>query len=345
MTEVTIIIPVYNGSRWIDECFQSIVNQTCKTKFQVSVYNDGSQDNSLELIEKWRTAFLERDIDLCVTGHNDQSPRGVGWSKNKAVERSAGQFLCFLDIDDIMDKDRLLKQYQAAQSQDNVIVGCRFHREPVGSTERYTRWANNLPHSKLMTQIYTSHGPTVIMPTWFCSRSVFDKVGGFDEGGMGVPEDLIFFYKHLDLGGTLMRIDEDLLMYRYHQTSATFSVKEETIWNIRLEHLQKQVLSMLSEYTIWNAGRQGRKFFRSLSTDNQNKVKYFCDVDLKKIQKGYYTFEESKIKPKPKIPIVHFTKATPPFIICLKLDMTDGEFEKNLASMKLTEGTDYFLFS
>ncbi|CAG2235945.1 UDP-GlcNAc:betaGal beta-1,3-N-acetylglucosaminyltransferase-like protein 1 [Mytilus edulis] len=287
----TIIIPVYNGSRWIDECFQSIANQTYKTKFQVSVYNDGSKD-------------------------------------------------------DVMNKDRALKQYQIlAQSQNNVIVGCRLHREPVGSTERYTRWANNLPQGKLMTQIYTSHGPTVIMPTWFCSRSVFDKVGGFDEGGKGVPEDLIFFYKHLNLGGTVMRIDEDLLMYRYHQTSATFSVKEETIWNIRLEHLQKQVLSVLSEYTVWNAGKQGRKFFRSLSTDNQNKVKSFCDVDEKKIQKGYYTFEESKIKPKPKIPIVHYTKATPPFIICLKLDMTDGEFEKNLASMKLTEGTDYFLFS
>ena len=34
-----------------------------------------------------------------------------------------------------------------------------------------------------MFQIYTSHGPTVIMPTWFCKREIFDTVGGFDEGG------------------------------------------------------------------------------------------------------------------------------------------------------------------
>lgn len=55
------------------------------------------------------------------------------------------------------------------------------------------------------------------MPTWFCSRKVFDRIeNGFSEKGKGTPEDLIFFYNHLDLSGIVRRVNEDLLMYRYH---------------------------------------------------------------------------------------------------------------------------------
>ena len=54
-------------------------------------------------------------------------------------------------------------------------MGSRFHRDPVGSTERFTNWANNITQHQLITQIYTSHGPTVIMPTWFCHRNVFER--------------------------------------------------------------------------------------------------------------------------------------------------------------------------
>ena len=89
-----------------------------------------------------------------------------------------------------------------------------MRREPEGSTVRYTKWINDTSQEQLYTQIYTSNGPTVVMPTWLCHRSLFDKVGGFDEGGKGVPEDYIFFLKHLELGGKLLRVDEVLLMYR-----------------------------------------------------------------------------------------------------------------------------------
>jgi hypothetical protein len=72
-------------------------------------------------------------------------------------------------------------------------------RDPPGSTERFVRWANTLTQEDLVEQIYTSHGPTILMPTWFCSRIVYDRVpGGFRESTAGIPEDLVFFYDHLD---------------------------------------------------------------------------------------------------------------------------------------------------
>ena len=73
-----------------------------------------------------------------------------------------------------------------------------------------------------------------------------------------------------------------------------------------------------------------------------------CDVDSKKINKKFYTCElikDEESGKSPKIPIVHFRDAKPPFVICVKLDLTNGEFEKNLNSLNLIEGKDYFHFN
>lgn len=120
------------------------------------------------------------------------------------------------------------------------------------------------------------------MPTWFCHRSVYDRVGGFCESGKGTPEDLIFFYKHLDLGGTIVRANEVLLNYKYHLNATTFSVDKETIWQIRLHRLIETVLCKSpwnKTFSIWNAGKQGRKFYRYLPDYFKSRVVAFCDVD------------------------------------------------------------------
>lgn len=344
MTDVSIIIPVYNGDKWIDDCLRSVETQNFNGKLEVSIFNDGSTDGTISKLEEWRETLREKSISVTIGGHTSKA-RGVGYAKNQAVEQSSGVYLCFQDIDDVMSPDRVSKQYQAARSEQNSIIGSKFHREPEGSTERFTKWANTLSQDQLYSQIYTSHGPTLIMPTWFCHRSVYNKAGGFSEGGKGVPEDLIFFLRHLELGGGLCLVDADLLMYRYHPGATTFSIHEDTIWEIRMEYIQKQVLDKWESFTIWNAGKQGKKFYRNLSTTNQRKVAAFCDVDPKKIKCGAYIYHESKEKIKPTVPIVHFQSAKPPFIICVKLDLTGGEFEKNLASLNLKEGVDFFHFN
>ncbi|CAG7725459.1 unnamed protein product [Allacma fusca] len=142
------------------------------------------------------------------------------------------------------------------------------------------------------------------MPTWFCHRNVFERVEmGFHEGGAGVPEDLIFFYKHLNLGGMLQRVDNSLMVYRYNPNATTFSIKEETIWETRLNQFQQDIMSLpaWSRFSIYGAGKLGRRFFRSLRADVQNQVQQFCDIDPKKVQQKRY---EPYPKPKKfKIPI------------------------------------------
>ncbi|KAM6240642.1 queuosine-tRNA galactosyltransferase isoform 2-T2 [Spheniscus humboldti] len=311
--QVSVIVPVHNSECWLEECLKSVWEQDFKGTMELSVFNDASKDSSAEIIEKWKIKLEDAGVPVII-GRNDSSqPRGVGFAKNQAVIQSSGTYLCFLDSDDVMMPQRVRLQHEAAIQHPNSIIGCQVRREPLESTERYTRWINNLTEEQLLTQ--------------------------------GIPEDLLFFYKHIQKGGEVFRVNHCLLLYRYHPQAATHSVLEGTIWNHRVRFLEDRVLNSWTSFTIWNAGKQGKKLYRSLSPANRKKVTAFCDVDEKKITKGFYTYEESEERPKPKIPVCHFRDATPPFIICVKLDLTGGAFETNLNTLNLKEGMDYYHFN
>ncbi|XP_070417382.1 queuosine-tRNA galactosyltransferase isoform X20 [Equus przewalskii] len=284
---VSVILPVHNAEAWLDECLRSVLQQDFEGSMELSVFNDASKDKSMTIIEKWKVKLEDSGILVVIGGHDSPSPRGVGYSKNQAIAQSSGSYLCFLDSDDAMMPQRVRLQHEAAV------------RHP--------------------TSVFTSHGPTVVMPTWFCSREWFSHVGPFDEGGQGVPEDLLFFYSHLRKGGGVVRVDQSLLIYRYHPKAATHSVLETTIWTHRVRFLEERALPHWAAFTIWNAGRQGRRLYRSLMAESRRKVVAFCDVDENKIKKGFYSYEDSEERPKPRVPILHFRAARPPFVICVKL--------------------------
>ncbi|XP_027986173.2 UDP-GlcNAc:betaGal beta-1,3-N-acetylglucosaminyltransferase-like protein 1 [Eptesicus fuscus] len=343
--QVSVILPVHNAEPWLDECLGSVLQQDFEGSMELSVFNDASKDKSMAIIEKWKVKLEGSGILVVIGGHDSPSPKGVGYSKNQAIAQSSGSYLCFLDSDDVMMPQRVRLQLEAAVGHPTSIIGCQVRREPPDSTERYTRWINQLAPEQLLTQVFTSNGPTVVMPTWFCSRAWFSHVGPFDEGGQGVPEDLLLFYNHLRKGGGVRRVDQSLLLYRYHPSAATHSVLEATIWTHRVRFLEERALPHWATFTIWNAGKQGRRLYRSLTAGARQKVVAFCDVDENKIKKGFYCYEDSQERPKPRVPILHFRAARPPFVICVKLDLTGGAFEDNLRSLHLQEGRDFLHFS
>lgn len=351
---ISIIICVRNSEKYLEECLESIAQQNFDHNLlELSIYDDGSSDRSLDIIRSWYNQYCsthhqDNRIRLIINSNPDKDqPKGVGGAKNHAIAQSNGNYLCFFDSDDIMDPERILKQYEICKQNPDCIVGCKVRRIPENSTPRYIEWANNLTENQLTQQIYTCFGPTILMPTWFCTRQCFHKIGAFDQSdSKGIPEDLIFFYKHIRNGGGIKRVDDILLTYRYHSEATTFSVLDETIWNIRLAELEKNVLGKWNQFMIWNAGKEGRRFYRCLSEQNRSKVQAFCDVDQKKLAKKFYVYETciKGIKDKPKIPIIHFSKLKPPIVICIKLGLTNGQFEQNLHSMNLKESIDFVHF-
>uniref|UniRef100_A0A3B3RS21 UDP-GlcNAc:betaGal beta-1,3-N-acetylglucosaminyltransferase-like 1 n=1 Tax=Paramormyrops kingsleyae TaxID=1676925 RepID=A0A3B3RS21_9TELE len=287
----SIILPMYNGARWLPACLQAVLDQDFQGTMELCVFDDASKDDSLDIVSCWAARLEQQGIPTLVSGHKSTEPRGVGYAKNQAVAQSRGRYLCFQDVDDVMMPERVRLQCEAAVRNPSSIIGCQIRREPEGSTERYTRWINSLSPEQLLTQVgSTSPHFRLLVQHRTVSLCLFLLHSG-------VPEDLLFFYQSLRQGGGVCRVDRCLLVYSYHEQAASQSVVEETIWKHRVMFLQERVLSQWDAFTIWNAGKQGRRLYRSLSPTNQKKVRAFCDVDHKKIRKGFYTYEESEVGP------------------------------------------------
>lgn len=350
---VSIIMPAHNAGRFFEEGFASVLAQTHRP-LELSVFDDASQDNSLELLDEWKPKFEAAGVTL-VVGHRvcdackgsdlrceHAKAGGAGAARNAAVANSSGSFLCFLDADDIMMPHRVEVQLAAACQHPNAIVGARFRREPEGSTAFYTDWLNNLLQEELYLHQYREC--TLILPTWFMARAVFTAVR-FEEVAPSArgqfPEDLVFFNKHLEGGGALHKVEDTLMIYRYVPGSVCFQIPRKVLVETRVPFLERRVLAHWPRFSIWGAGRDGKFFLNQLSNDTVGRVEAFCDVDEKKIAIGQYFHQGSRRR----IPIVHFTSVRPPLIICVAVKGRGGELRDNLNSLGLVEGVDYYHFS
>uniref|UniRef100_A0A8D0KNQ1 UDP-GlcNAc:betaGal beta-1,3-N-acetylglucosaminyltransferase like 1 n=1 Tax=Salvator merianae TaxID=96440 RepID=A0A8D0KNQ1_SALMN len=112
--QVSIILPVYNSACWLDECLKSVLEQDFQGSIELSVFNDASKDNSINIIEKWKALLEEAGIQVLLGGNDSSQPKGVGFAKNRAVDQSSGTYLCFLDSDDVMMPQRIRLQWKAA---------------------------------------------------------------------------------------------------------------------------------------------------------------------------------------------------------------------------------------
>lgn len=94
--KISIIIPVYNGEKYLERCINSITNQTYKN-IEIILVNDGSTDKSDKLCKK-----LKRNDERIV--YVKQKNSGVSSARNKGIEIATGEYICFVDCDDWIDK-------------------------------------------------------------------------------------------------------------------------------------------------------------------------------------------------------------------------------------------------
>ena len=117
--KVSIIIPVYMMEKYIGECLESILKQTLK-EIEIIIINDGSTDASLTIIEE----FARKDSRIKVLNQNNC---GAGVSRNIGIKMAKGEFVCFLDADDVYpDADVLECLYICAKIYKVDICGGEF---------------------------------------------------------------------------------------------------------------------------------------------------------------------------------------------------------------------------
>lgn len=214
---VSVIMTVYNAEKYLCEAIDSILQQTYRC-LELIIVNDGSTDNSLEIIAKYQKS----DQRVHVISRKN---RGRAQSLNEAIECSRGEYLAIMDADDISVLTRIEKQVDFLNCHRDVdFVGTKvkllFGEEEL---DEYTiqqrkiveRTANqDYDRTDSFTAINDSY--KTLHSSLMFKRSVINILKGYREY---ICEDAEFLFRAIVAGMRFDRIDEELFQYRIHGDS------------------------------------------------------------------------------------------------------------------------------
>ena len=109
LVEVSIIVPVYNVEQYLQECLDSLTNQTFED-LEIICINDGSSDKSLEILEK----YAEDDSRISIMS---QQNSGLSATRNVGMKQARGKYIYFMDSDDILELNAIEKLYNLAEDK------------------------------------------------------------------------------------------------------------------------------------------------------------------------------------------------------------------------------------
>src|ERR1051326_5092078 len=171
---VSILIPAYNAEQWISEAIKSALDQTWPTK-EIIIVDDGSRDQTLQVARQ----FASKQV--CVVTQENQ---GASAARNKACELSQGDYIQWLDADDLLSPAKIAKQVEASNQYGSERTlfssawGQFYYRVDKATFTRTSLWSNLSPLEWLVRKM----GENLHMPpaTWLVSRKLTEAAGPWD---------------------------------------------------------------------------------------------------------------------------------------------------------------------
>jgi glycosyltransferase involved in cell wall biosynthesis len=168
---VSVVVPCYNHEKYVEECILSIVNQTYKN-IELIVIDDGSKDNSVEIIKKLSDKF----------GFYFEAQKNMGLTAtlNKSIPITKGKYICFLASDDYWPLDKIEKQIQVMERNSNVAVAYGIQQDVSinGQLGRITK--ANYKSGNIFKELLTWEFAIPAL-TAMIRKEVFEDVGSYDE--------------------------------------------------------------------------------------------------------------------------------------------------------------------
>lgn len=231
MPFISVIIPVYNGARFLEECVDSVMRQTFGD-FDVCLVDDGSHDGSGPLCEA--LAARDKRIRVVHLGVN----RGVSAARNRGIAETSGEWLCFIDCDDWVAPTYLQDLAEAVLSgpYDLVIGGMRCVRRGkreeliVPEPLELQRGDGNEEARLNLFRSYLIFGPVVKL----YRRQLLDAFGVRFPEEVSYGEDLVFNMHYLQHCRRLRTIGTAGYTYRRAEggTLSTRFVPQKFAWNL-----------------------------------------------------------------------------------------------------------------
>ncbi len=209
---ISVVMSVYNGEKYLRESIDSILNQTCKN-FELIIINDGSKDNSLDILLDYQT----RDSRVLIVNQDNIE---LTRSLNRGVRLAVCEYIARQDADDISNHSRLEKQLNYMENHPEVaVIGCLgdvFNTNGVLRTSEAPRYSRGGIKRHLASKNLFMHGSAMMR------KSCLAKVGFYRE-----------FFRHSQDYDLWLRLsqyfDIDILperLYQYRVTAEAISVSQ-----------------------------------------------------------------------------------------------------------------------
>ena len=203
---VTVIMPVYNASKYLDKSIQSILNQTYKD-FKFIILNDGSTDNSLDIIKKY--SDTDSRIELV-----DKPNSGAASSFNYGLKICNSKYIARMDSDDISMPDRLHVQINYLEKYKNIdVLGSAIKTIDENDNELKSIFFPDNYSDIIDRMDLTS---PIANPSAMIKKSVFEDIGDLDTN-TDPADDYDFLVKAVVNKKIITNINQILLKYRLHQ--------------------------------------------------------------------------------------------------------------------------------
>ena len=218
MIRVSCIVPVYNIEKYLPECLDSILSQTCED-IEVICIDDASTDNSREVLKKYAT---EDKRIRCVFNVQNQ---GLSACRNIGVDKAQGKYILFVDGDDLIKINAVEILLSAAEKKNTDVLG--FDLIEIDELNQTTR-----KNARSLQNVDTMHGKEyferclsedvffVAVWTYFYKREfIVDNEIRFEEGLL--HEDVLFSFYAIMAANRVARLSDKLYYYRKRTESIT----------------------------------------------------------------------------------------------------------------------------
>lgn len=217
LPKVSIIIPVYNSSTYLDRCIDSLLNQSLHG-LEVIFVNDCSTDDSLNILERRRPDFAADKFLVKII--NMPENRGSSAARNAGLAEVSAPYLGWVDSDDKVNNQIFEKLYYHILNKDTDLVVCDFE---IISNNSYKRVLQNLTENPLhfIVDLVAGKKQGILWNKLFKSSIIFKNKIKFLEGN-NLGEDRNFLLKYLFFSKTTSSVPESLYYY-YQDNFASIS--------------------------------------------------------------------------------------------------------------------------
>lgn len=266
---VSVIVPCHNQERFLTTCLESVVVQDYRP-IEVLMVNDGSSDGTSQIMRDFRNTHIDGLEARCL----HQSHLGAQYARNQACEQSLGEFIQFLDGDDVICQGKILGQVTAfgADSEVDVVYGDGQYLIDFGGPTKKGRVISIGPSADITESLL--YGAWVPNFSYLVRRSALQRCGPWDTA-IRVSQDFEYFLR-MAMTGCRFRYKPGIAgLYRKHSFS---SISEQSA---SIRGRTRQSILVQAENRLRSQGQLNDQRTRAM-VENYRRIArqtYLADVD------------------------------------------------------------------